>query len=108
VNRIDQTTNGNMRALAKMIKLWKREQNVHIKSFVMELLLAKWLESYPNGIHDYYWYDFFIRDFLRFMIGKAHSFVIVPGTNDIIWLGDTWKAKAEAALEIGHLQERRS
>ena len=29
---------------------------------------------------------------------KANSFVFAPGTYEILWIGETWKSKAETAL----------
>ncbi len=100
VNQVDQKTNGNLRAITKVMKLWSREQNVPIKSFVLELLLVEFFNSYENGIYGYFWYDYFIRDFLRFLVSKAWGTVYVPGTNDPIYLGDDWLSKAQRALEM--------
>jgi hypothetical protein len=99
VDQVDQKTSGNLRALTKMMKLWVREQNVSIKSFVLELLLAEFFSSYEHGAYNYYWYDFYIRDFLRFLVSKAWGLVFVPGTNDPIELGTDWLPKAQKALE---------
>ena len=27
-----------------------------------------------------------------------NSHVIIPGTNEVVWLGDAWKSRAETAL----------
>ncbi|TBC01898.1 SMODS domain-containing nucleotidyltransferase, partial [Rhizobium ruizarguesonis] len=41
VERVDAKTNGNVRALTKMVKLWNREKKTSLKSFVLELLVAE-------------------------------------------------------------------
>ncbi|KAB0265137.1 SMODS domain-containing nucleotidyltransferase [Microvirga brassicacearum] len=100
VDQVNQKTNGNLRAVTKMMKLWSREQNVPIKSFVLELLLTEFFASYGYGPYSYYWYDFFIRDAFRFLVSKAWGTVIVPGTNEVIPLGGDWLSRAQRALDI--------
>jgi hypothetical protein len=45
IDNADKAMNGNVRNLARMIKLWKRERNVPLKSFIIELLLADYLPA---------------------------------------------------------------
>ncbi|MDX3805228.1 SMODS domain-containing nucleotidyltransferase [Bosea thiooxidans] len=100
VDALDRVCNGNVRALCQMMKLWKREQNVPLKSFQIELLVQEFMTSYVNRQHDYYWYDWFVRDFFRFLISKAGGYVFVPGTKEAIALGTDWKYRAERAYEV--------
>jgi len=93
----DALLNGNIRALSRMIKLWKHEQNVPIKSFIIELLVAEFLPSRANNNHDAFWYDFYCRDFFGFLVSKANQYLLIPGTAELYPLGSDWLAKAQAA-----------
>lgn len=99
IESVDARTNGNTRALTKMIKLWKREKKVDIKSFILELLVAEFMGAYINAGCSYLWYDYFVRDFFRFLISQAWRRFSVPGTYDLIDIGADWLPKAEAALQ---------
>ncbi|SFI80585.1 SMODS domain-containing nucleotidyltransferase [Methylobacterium brachiatum] len=100
IEAIDTRTNGNTRALTKIIKMWQREKNVPLKSFLIELLVADFMSTYQYAQQDYYYYDWFVRDFLRALVGRAGSGLLVPGTGEWIWLGADWHTKAEAALAV--------
>jgi hypothetical protein len=100
IENADKATNGNVRALARMLKHWKRENKVPLKSFIVELLVAEYLPARGNGFYDTYWYDWYLRDFFRFLVAKANSCVIIPGTYEIYNLGNEWLAKAQTALEV--------
>jgi hypothetical protein len=97
IDDTDRAMNGNVRTLAKMIKLWKRENNVPLKSFIVELLVSEFLPSRGNGMFDFFWYDFYVRDFFAFLISRANGYVTIPGTYEIYQLGDEWLSRAQTA-----------
>jgi hypothetical protein len=99
IENADKATNGNVRALSQMLKHWKREKNVPLKSFIVELLVAEYLPARGNGFYDAYWYDWYIRDFFHFLVAKANSYVIIPGTYEVYNLGDEWLSKAQSARD---------
>jgi Second Messenger Oligonucleotide or Dinucleotide Synthetase domain len=98
IDTVDKATLGNTRIFARMMKTWKREQNVPLKSFVVELLVAAFLSTYGNAHHDFFWYDWFVRDFLKYICNLSGGTLTLPGTGEIIPLGNEWVAKANAAL----------
>lgn len=93
----DRTWNGNTRALARMMKQWQRERNVPLKSFVLERLAVEFLRVWPFSHHDSFWYDWMIRDFLAYLIGRANGYQVMPGTSEIIALGSEWLSRAQTA-----------
>lgn len=99
VKNSDYATNGNTRNLIRMMKCWQGYCNVPLKSFSIELLAIKFLESYQYRDKTTVYYDWMVRDFFQFIIGKANGYVSAPGTIKIIWLGDDWKSRAESSLE---------
>lgn len=98
IEDIDARTNGNTRALTKMLKMWKREKNVPLKSYAIELLVAEFMSTYQYAQHDYYYYDWFVRDFLKALVTKAGTGLLIPGTGEWVWLGDEWLSRARTAL----------
>jgi Second Messenger Oligonucleotide or Dinucleotide Synthetase domain len=100
IQLIDQSSNGNLRAICQMIKHWKSENNVPLKSFQIELLIIEYLKSRSYPSFDYYWYDWYIRDFFYFLSSKLNGFLLVPGTNEVVWLGNEWRSHAERAYEV--------
>ncbi|WP_426440354.1 SMODS domain-containing nucleotidyltransferase [Bradyrhizobium genosp. P] len=90
---------GNTRALARMMKQWQREQNLSLKSFLLERLALEFLQSWPNNQRDYFWYDWMVRDFFGYLIGRANGYIFMPGTNEAIALGDDWLYQARRAYK---------
>ena len=99
INTLDQVSNGNVRALSKMMKHWKREMSVPLKSFQIELLVQEFMTKYPYRNFDFFWYDWFVRDFFEFLLSKVNQTIVVPGTNEIIYLGLQWYSRAVSARD---------
>lgn len=100
INDTDRDFNGNVRAVCKMIKRWKHECNVDLKSFLLEIIVADFFKIYDPGKNDYYWYDWFIRDCLKFLRSRVNGWVKIPGTGEIMYLGDSWASKVDTAIAI--------
>lgn len=91
-------TNGNTRDLIRMLKRWQEYCSVPLKSFAIELLVVEFLASWPHRGKSTVYYDWMVRDFFRFLKEKpAHSFLLVPGTSEIIRFAGDWRSRAESA-----------
>ena len=55
------------------------------------------MDQWAHKDKSYFYYDWMCRDFFAWMTTKTGSFVLAPGTFEILWIGETWKTKAEAA-----------
>ncbi|MEH7868756.1 hypothetical protein V7795_16470 [Rhizobium laguerreae] len=97
IDLADRQSSGNVRPLAQMLKIWKRERNVPLKSYQIELLVADFLPTYTYRQHDYFYYDWFMRDFFTWLCSKAWADFVLPGTFETINLGNEWLSKAETA-----------
>jgi hypothetical protein len=87
-----------MEQLTKLLKRWKRECNVPIKSFHIEHLVKECLDLSPHPKQDEFWFDWLIRDVLAYMVGRAGQSFWMPGSSfELIQLGEDWKSRAETA-----------
>jgi hypothetical protein len=93
----DQRSNGNTRALIRMLKQWKIERNVPLKAFQLERLVIAFLSQWSNYDRGVLFYDRMIRDFFAFLINRANTHIVMPGTSEYIWLGDDWLPRARTA-----------
>lgn len=100
IDRLDREYNGNVRALSKMIKRWKHEQNVDLKSFLIELVVADFVRQCEWGGYSYFYYDWLIRDAFKFLRTRAGGQATLPGTGEVIPLGSDWAPKVDAAIGI--------
>jgi len=95
----DLTTGGKTRDLIRMMKIWQRVCSVPLKSVILDLLVIEFLSSYEDRSNSPAHYDRMVRDFFAFLLTKnARSYVVVPGTGELIWLNAAdWISRAEAA-----------
>jgi hypothetical protein len=95
-------TNGNTRALIRMLKVWQRVCTVPLKSFMLELLAVEFLNQWTYRTNSSWFYDWMVRDFLGWLVSThqySWSGVLVPGTNEYITLGNAWQTRAQSALD---------
>lgn len=100
IDTLDRTHNGNVKALCKMIKRWKHEKSVDLKSFLIELIVADFVRNSEWGKQDFFWYDWLVRDCFKFMRTRACGQATLPGTGEVIPLGSNWVSKVDTAIGI--------
>jgi hypothetical protein len=93
------TTNGNTRDLVRMAKCWQGVCNVPIKSFWLEILAKNFLQQWEHAGKSKTYYDWMTRDFFIYLVNQFSSYIYAPGTYESIYLGSTWKSKAETARD---------
>ena len=89
--------NNNLRPLIMMMKAWQSHCNVPMKSFWIELVATDFLQQSPWGKNGYFYYDWIMRDFFAYLYNRANQYIRVPGTGELIALGDAWQSRAETA-----------
>jgi Second Messenger Oligonucleotide or Dinucleotide Synthetase domain len=97
IGAVDKANNNNLRPLIRMLKAWQHWCSVPIKSFELELLAADFLAQSPWRLYDFFWFDWITRDFFAYLYHKANSAIVVPGTFEVIFLGNAWQSRAESA-----------
>lgn len=89
--------NNNTRPLTRMMKRWQDYCSVPMKSFWLELLAIEFLSQWQHRTNGSSFYDWMVRDYLRYVVGRANGYLTVPGTYESLPLGDGWKSRAETA-----------
>lgn len=97
IKQTNRSTQGNLVNLIRMMKCWQSECSVPIKSFFIELLAVEFIKQWRYAAESMFFYDWMVRDFLEYMIKKAGTSVIVPGTYEILLVGDSWLSRAKSA-----------
>ncbi|KVO25188.1 hypothetical protein WJ73_27350 [Burkholderia ubonensis] len=92
----DSANAQNVRPLVRMLKAWQANCSVPIKSFHLELLAAEFIAQSQWRLYDWFYFDWIVRDFFAFLYRRANGFVFVPGTYEVMMLGNDWQSKAES------------
>jgi len=97
ITNSNKLTNGNTVKLIKMIKAWKVNCSVPIKSLIVELTVIDFLNSYSYSNKSSTWYDLMVRDYFKYLLTKESSSFIIPGTSEAVICTKDWKSKANVA-----------
>jgi hypothetical protein len=90
---------GNTRHLIKMMKRWQAYCDVPIKSFWIELIAVEFLSAWEHKGQSSVYYDWMVRDFLKYLEGKEFGTVYAPGTYEAMYIGNAWTSKTKTARQ---------
>jgi hypothetical protein len=62
-------------------------------------MVADFIRNCEWGKHGYFWYDWLIRDCLKFIRTRVNGRATLPGTGEVISLGNNWSSKIDAAIQ---------
>jgi hypothetical protein len=100
LNQADAASNGMARHLIKMLKAWKQQCNVDMRSVCLEIAAVVFIEQWEHKTSGIGYYDFMIRDFFQFLLRYAIGGSAKPaGINEWIPLSVCWQSKAQNAYE---------
>jgi Second Messenger Oligonucleotide or Dinucleotide Synthetase domain len=97
IKKADSLSADKATHLLKMLKAWKRECSVDIKSISLEVLVCEFVKEWEHRFRSLFYYDWLVRDFFAFMLRYANGWTRVPGTAETIQLGDAWVSKCRSA-----------
>lgn len=89
--------NANALPLARLMKQWQRKCNVPLKSFQIERLGVEFLRGWQFRNQGIFYYDWMVRDFLGYIISRANTTLLMPGSFEAMPLGDAWLSRAQTA-----------
>lgn len=97
---VDNGSSGKASQLVKMLKAWKRECNVEMRSICLEtaavVFINQWQFAAKPTLH---YHDWMVRDFFEFLLRyqSPGSWAKPAGINEQIPLGEKWQGKAQTA-----------
>lgn len=97
---INVTSKGDFVALMKMLKLWKKNCNVPIKTIALQMMAEQFLGIWRHRDAPHFWPDWLIRDFFAFILTQKNKSGKFPVTGEILPFKDTWVSHAVTAAEI--------
>jgi hypothetical protein len=95
----NRATNGNTVRLIQMMKVWQQNCNVPLSSVQIELLAIEFLGGWEHASGSLVWADWMVREFFAFLLNRANSYLFMPGTFELLFLGSGWCSRAQSAYE---------
>ncbi|MEL7657579.1 MAG: nucleotidyltransferase [Bacillota bacterium] len=94
--------NGNLILLCRMMRSWKNKWNVPIGGLLIDTLAYQFIESYTYRDKSYLYYDFFCRDFFKWMAeqDEDQEYWKAPGSGQYVYGKGLFQYKANRCYNI--------
>lgn len=94
--------NGNLILLCRMMRSWKNKWNVPIGGLLIDTLVYQFIESYTYRDKSYLYYDFFCRDFFKWMAEQDENqeYWKAPGSGQYVYGKGLFQYKANRCYNI--------
>lgn len=99
LNQVDAISKGAARHLIKMLKAWKQECNVEMRSVCLEIGAVVFLEQWEYKDKGIGFYGWMARDFFAFLLKYVNGRAKPAGIEEWIPLGDCWQTKCQSAYD---------
>lgn len=100
VTAVDAASGSKASHLVKMLKTWKQECDVPIKSICLEVaamvFVNQWQYRTNTGLG---YHDFMVRDFFEFFLRYVGGFAKPAGIEEWIPIGSDWEARCRRAYQ---------
>jgi hypothetical protein len=97
LKQADLETKGKATHLLQMLKAWKRECIVELKSVSLEVLACQFVRQWQFRDQTIFYYDWMVGDFFNYLKPYVNGKTIIWGTDEWIGLGDSWATKCDTA-----------
>jgi len=94
--------NGNLILLCRMMRSWKNKWNVPIGGLLIDTLAYQFIESYTYRDKSYLYYDYFCRDFFKWMAEQDENqeYWKAPGSGQYVYGKGLFQYKANLRYNI--------
>lgn len=94
---LDVACGNKAKNLIRMLKAWKRNCDVSLKSIALEIAVCSFVRQWPHNKQPISWYGWMVRDFFAFLWQCKNRTAQMPGTQETVSLGDQWVSRCESA-----------
>jgi len=92
-------TNGNLKSLCRMMRIWKTYCNVPISGMLIDTLAYNFIATWPHSDKSFLYHDYLARDFFYYLsqLNASQSYWHAPGSGSYVYKGGAFRAKAATA-----------
>lgn len=96
------TANGNLKAIARMARIWRDRHNVPLSGMLIDTLAYQFILTWAHSDKSYLYHDYLVRDFLLYLanLDTTQLYWRAPGSGSFVWKTGNFQAKARAAYDI--------
>jgi len=80
-------TNGNLKAIGRMIRIWRDRFSVPISGMLIDTLAYQFIETWPGRDKSFMYHDWLVRDFFLYLsqVDKNQQYWRAPGSGSYVW-----------------------
>lgn len=95
------STNGNLKAIARMARFWKSRHGVPISGMLIDTLAYQFIENWEYRDKSFMYHDWLARDFLLYLsrIDTSQTYWRAPGSSSYVWKGGNFQRQAKESYE---------
>ena len=99
VNDRNAATNGNLKNLCRMMRVWKKHCSVPISGMLLDTLAYQFIENYAHRDKSFLYHDLMARDFFDFLArqDQKKTWWRAPGSGSSVWRTGSFEHKARSA-----------
>lgn len=92
-------TNGNLKAVCRMMRIWKGYHGVPISGMLIDTLAYAFISGWSYKDKSFLYHDYLARDFLLYManIDTAQSYWRAPGSSSYVYSQGNFRSQAAAS-----------
>ena len=98
----NNSCNGNLVMLCRMMRSWKHRQNVPIGGLLVDTLAYQFIDNWQYKNESYFYYDFMCRDFFSFMAKQDQNqeYWRAPGSQQYVYGKGLFQSKASQCYNL--------
>lgn len=99
---MDNSCNGNLRNLCKMVRAWKTKWDVPVSGLLIDTLAYYFIRDYAHKDKSYLYYDFMSRDFFDYLSKQENTqeYWKSPGSGQYVWRTGKFEKKADSCRDL--------
>lgn len=97
--RDTNTANGNLKALGRMMRIWRDRHNVPISGMLIDTLAYQFIATWAERDKSYLYHDWLVRDFLYYLsqIPTGQTYWRAPGSESFVFKKGNFQKQAAAS-----------
>jgi len=101
IRHANEVTNGNLIALCKMMRAWKKHWNVPIGGLLLDTLACQFIINWEYRNKSFMYYDFLSQDFFAYLANqnKTQYYWKAPGSSQYVY-GEGFQFKAKRCYNL--------
>jgi hypothetical protein len=97
LKRADAESGGKATDLVRMLKCWRDAHFVPLSGFALEILVSEFVRIWTYHRRSLLFYDWMVRDFFFWLRYQDARELRIPGTVEVLAIGEGWRAAASLA-----------